>query len=79
MVYVAITRNSSNLIQIYVNGVQGGTTNTYNYNYTNPAFALFSPYTDIQQTANGYLTAFKITNSCVYSSNFTYIYLSHNI
>jgi hypothetical protein len=69
--HVAITRNSANLIQIYVNGVQGGTTNTYNYNYSSSAFALFSPYADIQQTANGYITAFKITKSCVYTANFT--------
>jgi hypothetical protein len=69
--HVAITRNSSNLIQIYIDGVKSGSTLTSASSFSNTSFVLFSPYTDIQQTPNGYLTAFKITNACVYSANFT--------
>lgn len=69
--HIAVTRNSSNLIQLYLDGTKVSPTITSTSNFFNTNFTLFSPYSDIQQTPNGYITAFKITKSCVYSANFT--------
>jgi len=47
--HVAITRKSSNLVQIYIDGVQTNSKTSVS-NFLNASFSFFSPYTDVQQT-----------------------------
>jgi hypothetical protein len=69
--HIAVTRNSSNLIQLYLDGTKVSSSFTSTSNFFNTNFTLISPYSDIQQSPNGNITALKITKSCVYTANFT--------
>ena len=79
-VHVAITRNASNVVKIYVNGVastftQSGITYpsaTWNYNFNNGRICLFRDYYDLdQEYFIGSVTGFSVSKDIWYTSNFT--------
>ena len=79
-VHVAIVRDSSNVVKVYVNGVAStytATSNTFpsatwNYNFNNGRISLFRDYYDLnQEYFTSRLTGFAISKSAWYSSNFT--------
>ena len=68
--HIAVTRNSSNVITGYVNGVATGTTQTDSRNLTNTNFLVGGNVTT--PTGTWYLSNVRwVVGSVVYSSNFT--------
>ena len=67
--HVAVTRDSSNNVRLFVDGTQSGSTstnNTYNYQGT------FRLGRDNNQFTNGYISNLRlIKGTCLYTSNFT--------
>ena len=79
-VHVAITRDASNVVKVYVNGVAStytATSNTFpsatwNYNFNNGRISLFRDYYDLnQEYFTSRLTGFSISKAIWYTSNFT--------
>jgi hypothetical protein len=69
--HIAITRNSSNAIQAYLNGSAIGSPSTVSNSF-NSAVPFLIASNDGGQLFNGYITDFRIVNgTAVYTSNFT--------
>ena len=77
--HVAITRDASNVVKIYVNGVAStytATSNTFpsatwNHNFNNGRICLFRDYYDLdQEYFIGSIVGFSISNDIWYSTNF---------
>lgn len=70
--HCAITRNSSNLVQIYINGILNGSNITWSTNFNNPNVGLLKPYSDAaSEWFLGYISVLKISKFCFYTSNFS--------
>ena len=67
--HIALTR-SSNSLKLFVNGVQEGSTVTYSTNTTGSATSYIGGFPAAHATA-GYLSNLRVTNTAVYTSNFT--------
>jgi len=71
-IHIAVVRNSSNLITIYVNGVgyTAVSSDTTNYNFTTNL--VIGGYYSTSYLINGYVSNFRMVNGvAVYTSNFT--------
>jgi len=66
--HIAITRDSSNLMTMWVNGVSVGSTTTAT-TYTQGAWAIFSPG-NVNAT-HGYISNHRVANTCLYTTTFT--------
>ena len=66
--HVAITRNASNLMTMWINGVSSGSA-TVATTYTQGAWAIFSP-ANVNAT-QGYMSNYRVTNTCLYTTAFT--------
>ena len=62
--HIAVTRNSSNLMTIWLNGVDKGSTTTAT-TYTQGTWQIGN------SNFNCYISNFRVTNTCVYTSAFT--------
>jgi len=67
--HLAVTR-SSNSLRLFVNGVQEGGTVTYSTNTTGSATSYIGGF-PAAHTLLGYLSNIRVTNTAVYTSNFT--------
>jgi hypothetical protein len=68
--HVAITRDSSNVIRIFYNGVQQ-TSGTVSYSFNSSSILLGVDAT-VDAAINGYISNLRVLNgTCLYSSNFT--------
>jgi Concanavalin A-like lectin/glucanases superfamily len=72
--HVAITRDSSNVCRIFINGLLSSETQTWNTNFADNQYVIGRQSTDIT-TSNGLvyssIACFSISNICVYNSAFT--------
>ncbi len=66
--HIAVTRNSSNLMTMWVNGVSVGSTTT-SASYTQGDWAIHSPGN--VNLLNGYISNLRITNTTLYTETFT--------
>jgi len=66
--HIAVTRNSSNLMTMWVDGVSVGSATT-STTYTQGAWAIFSPGN--VGLLNGYISNHRVTNTCLYTTTFT--------
>jgi len=66
--HIAITRDSSNLMTMWVNGASVGSTTTAT-TYTQGAWAVFSPSN--VNASQGYISNHRVTNTCLYTTAFT--------
>ncbi len=66
--HIAVTRNSSNLMTMWVNGVSVGSTTT-SASYTQGAWAIHSPGN--VNLLNGYISNLRVTNTTLYTTTFT--------
>jgi len=70
--HIALVRNIGGVFTIYVNGVSvATTTNTTTWIDNSPYSIGYSPQTSYNNYFNGYISNFRITNTAVYTSNFT--------
>jgi hypothetical protein len=66
--HIAVTRNSSNLMTMWVNGVSVGSTTT-STSYTQGAWAIHSPGNI--NLLNGFISNLRVTNTTLYTTTFT--------
>ena len=66
--HIAITRDSNNLMTMWVNGVSVGSATTAT-TYTQGAWAIFSPGN--VNALLGYISNHRVTNTCLYTTTFT--------
>jgi hypothetical protein len=72
--HCAITRDSSNVCRIFLNGVMNATTRTWTTNFADNQYAIGRAYQDLSQESldlGGCIAGFSISNSCFYTTNFT--------
>ena len=75
--HVAAVRNSSNVISIYLNGIQNGTTNTYSSSITDPTGSIYIGYlsSNYGDYWAGYICNLRVsTTTAFYTSTFSLSY-----
>jgi len=68
--HIVITRNGTTSLQVFINGVSGGTSSS-SANLGNTNSSIFSDTINTSQNFYGYATDFRITNSVLYTTTFT--------
>jgi hypothetical protein len=68
--HIVITRNGTTSLQVFINGVSGGTSSS-SANLGNTNSSIFSDTVNTSQNFYGYATDFRITNSVLYTTTFT--------